>query len=394
MNNFECVRVLFKERFHAQPNIVAHAPGRVNLIGEHTDYNGGYVLPAAIEHRVAMGVSKNENRELNFYSSNYDEAYTAPVRSSRVPASSLHWANYILAVLEEFRTIHGEMPGFNIVVQGDIPIGAGLSSSAAMEICTGVAVRAMLDIELSDKDLALLCQQAEHSDYIGVKCGIMDQFASILSRKNHALFLDCHTLEYDTIPFPTDRATILIFDSRVERRLTGSEYNTRREECNEGLRLLRSLLNSDCPALPHCSIDMFRKVEGHIPDPARRRARHVITENQRVLDAVDALQSGDLVAFGRLLNQSHQSLRDDYEVSCTELDTIVSTAQQCDGVYGARLTGAGFGGCAIGVVDPDAAAGVIHTVEKTYKNRHAIELKTYKTEPAAPARAGMEAGYE
>lgn len=386
MISIDEIEKTFRDRFSQSPEIIAQAPGRVNLIGEHTDYNGGFVLPVAIEHRIYVALSRSGNNELRFYSMNFQQEFHTTIEAKPLKKSpTRQWANYCIAVIEELRHTGIEIPGLNLLILGDIPIGSGLSSSAALEISTAVALRELLDLNIPDKELALLCQRAEHSDYVGVECGIMDQFASLLTQENCVLFLDCYTLEYKSIPFPVNEATIVIFDSGVTRELVGSEYNRRREQCVEGLRFIRQILKKNIPSLRHCSVEEFEAIQSQIPEPFRRRVRHVITENQRVLDSVRALEQGDLRTFGRLLNESHKSLQRDYEVSCDELDTIVSAAQEMKYVFGARLTGAGFGGCGIAIAQPENVTKVIDSVTKVYEERYSRELKYTITKPAPSA---------
>jgi len=386
MINIDEIGKAFSDRFGHVPELIAQAPGRVNLIGEHTDYNGGFVLPVAIEHRIYMAVSTAGDNVLRFYSMNFQEEYRTIIKDQPLrKAVSVDWANYCIAVIEELRQTGIKIPGLEVVIQGNIPIGRGLSSSAALEICTGVSLRELLDLNIPDKELALLCQRAEHSEYVGVECGVMDQFASLLAQKERALFLDCYTLEYKTVPFPVEQAEIIIFDSGVKRELVETEYNQRREQCAEGLRLVRLALKKDIPTLRHCSPEEFESIQSLIPEPVRSRVRHVITENQRVLDSVRALEQGDMNAFGQSLNESHASLQKDYEVSCEELDTIVETAQESKYVFGARLTGAGFGGSAIAIAQPESVNEVINKVSKVYEGRYNRVLRYELTKPAPPA---------
>lgn len=378
----EVLTQLFVERFGQPPEILAQAPGRVNLIGEHTDYNGGFVLPVAIEHQILMAASLRQDNCLIFYSANLCQEFQDVIKPLPLKKASLPWANYIIAILEQFRLRQIKTPGVNLAFWGDIPIGAGLASSAALEVATAIALRSLLQVKINDRELALLCQAAEHSTYIGVQCGIMDQFTALFARANSALFLDCFTLNFATVSFPAEQAKIIIFDSGVRRELASSEYNQRRLECEEGLSLLRKLLGQDYPTLRHCSLEEFRAVELSLPEKIRHRVRHVISENGRVLRSVAALTSADLKKFGLLLNHSHQSLREDYEVSSPELETIIETAQRTDGVYGARLTGAGFGGCAIAVAEPQAVNAVIKNISKIYLSRHQRSLNAYVSNPA------------
>jgi len=336
----------FTQRWGSLPEVVVQAPGRVNLIGEHTDYNNGFVLPVAVNRYIWVAASRNSERKVTLYALNFREEVTFPLDDIQFDGEK-PWSNYQRGVAYVLQQEGFRLPGIKAVIGGDVPIGAGLSSSAAVEVAMALAFQLLGGFEVERPRLALLCQRAEN-EFVGMRCGIMDQFTSLLARENCALFLDCATLEYRYVPLPED-VSILVADTGVKRELAASEYNLRRQQCEDAVQLLHkrwpsvnSLRDVDPASMPGW--------EELLPEPLRRRARHVVNENNRVLQAVKALERGDAEEFGRLMNQSHISLRDDYEVSCPELDLLVETAWQTEGVYGSRLTGAGFGGCTITLV--------------------------------------------
>lgn len=336
----------FTQRWGSLPEVVVQAPGRVNLIGEHTDYNNGFVLPVAVNRYIWVAASRNSERKVTLYAINFREEVTFPLDDIQFDGEK-PWSNYQRGVAYVLQQEGFRLPGIKAVIGGDVPIGAGLSSSAAVEVAMALAFQLLGGFEIERPRLALLCQRAEN-EFVGMRCGIMDQFTSLLARENCALFLDCATLEYRYVPLPED-VSIVVADTGIKRELAASEYNLRRQQCEDAVQLLHkrwpsvnSLRDVDPASMPGW--------EELLPEPLRRRARHVVNENNRVLQAVKALERGDAEEFGRLMNQSHISLRDDYEVSCPELDLLVETAWQTEGVYGSRLTGAGFGGCTITLV--------------------------------------------
>ncbi|MCL4515442.1 MAG: galactokinase [Firmicutes bacterium] len=328
---------------------VVRAPGRVNLIGEHTDYNDGFVLPAAIDRDVLMAVRARADRRVRVYSLDYRER--VEVDLDRVEHDPAHpWSNYLRGTLSMLGKKGLPLLGMDMVVTGEVPQGAGLSSSAALETATAVAARAVSEFELQGPELALACQAAENH-FVGVNCGIMDQFASALGRAGNALFIDCRSYEYELVPVPAGYR-IVICDSGVRRGLRDSEYNLRRAQCEEALRLLQQ----DLPhirALRDVSPEELALLGAKLPEEVRKRATHIILENERVLRSVEALRDGRVSEFGRLMGASHVSLRDLFEVSCPELDVLVEIASGLPGVAGARMTGGGFGGCTVNLVQED-----------------------------------------
>jgi galactokinase len=346
----DVVKQSHAEEYGRQPEVIASAPGRVNLIGEHTDYNEGYVFPMAIDFSVKVALSRRSDNQLHFYSVDFKDRKRAslPVLKYR---KEDRWANYPKGIINELIERGHELGGMDITIHGDVPQGAGLSSSAALEVAAALAVQTAFGIEMGREELARLAQHAENQ-FVGVKCGIMDQFISRMAKEGHAMLLDARWLTYHLVPLALKTARICITNSRVPHGLVDSEYNRRREECRRCVDLLSA--RKPGTALRDYSSDDLRDSMGEIPETTRKRCLHVVEENQRVLEAEEALRHHDLVAFGKLMNRSHESLRDLYEVSCPELDWLVKRAQETEGVYGSRLTGAGFGGCTVTLIEEEA----------------------------------------
>lgn len=340
----------FREHFGHAPTLYARAPGRVNLIGEHTDYNEGFVLPAALGCQVEILAAPSPQPQVRLYSLNYGQedqfALDEIEKSAAAP-----WSNYPRGVVKEFRLAGHGLDGFAAAISGNVPLGSGLSSSAALEVATAVTIRGLFGIELAGPELALLCQRAENR-FVGVNCGIMDQFISALGREDHALFIDCRDLSYRAVPLPLSGFTLVICNSQAPRELASSAYNRRRAQCEEGVALLAQHLPG-IKSLRDVSLGQFGGLEGKLPEPVRRRCRHVISENARTQEAVRVLEEGRLAAFGELMVLSHQSLKNDYEVSSDYLDTLVEAALEGEECLGSRLTGAGFGGCTVSLVRSD-----------------------------------------
>ncbi len=332
----------FAERFGARPTSCTWAPGRINIIGEHTDYNDGFVLPIAVDKRIYAAASVRKDKTVTLCSMNMRGEVSFELDALK-PAGD--WGDYPKGVVAELLKKAYPIRGFNAFFLGDLPIGAGVSSSAAIEVVVCYLLQRLFDFSLPPTQAVSLCQQAEHN-FSGTRCGIMDQFVSVMGRKNAALFLDCRTLECRQVPLALKEYALVACDSRVERGLAGSEYNRRRAECEEGVRILseryrgiRALRDVTSAELEACSRQM--------PEKIYRRCRHVVTENDRVPAAIAAMEANDWITLGKLMNQSHDSLRDDYEVSCSQLDFLVEKARDVEGVLGSRLTGAGFGGSTI-----------------------------------------------
>jgi len=336
----------YGEQYGHAPSIIVAAPGRVNLIGEHTDYNDGFVLPVAIDRYVVIAAASRDDGQVHLHSVDFEQDSSFCL-DTITRDDEARWSNYSRGVASVLQGSGYELRGMDAALVGNVPIGAGLSSSAAIEVATAYVFQMLGDLPLDLVSLAKLCQRAEN-EFVGVNCGIMDQFISALGKAQHALLIDCRSLEYRLVPLPPGMS-LVICDSRVKRDLVSSAYNERRSQCETGARLLGA------SSLRNVEWSTFEKRQDELPVLVRRRCRHVISENRRVLDAVAALEKGDLIAFGALMNQSHESLRDDYQVSCPELDTLVKAAREVEGVFGSRMTGAGFGGCTVTAIRPEAA---------------------------------------
>ncbi|MFB3902080.1 MAG: galactokinase [Acidobacteriota bacterium] len=363
----------FSRVFGRAPEIETRAPGRVNLIGEHTDYNDGFVLPTDIDRAIWTCAAARDDRLVQAHSLDFGQTTTFDIERITRDQDAL-WSNYIRGVIREYRERGDEVRGMDLVVSGNVPIGSGLSSSAALEVATAETCRVISGLEIDPVSMALLCQSAERR-FVGVQCGIMDQFVSTLGRANAALFLDCRDLSYELVPLDM-QARIIICDSRKQRSLQTSEYNKRRAECEGAVQAL-SEAACDVKALRDVSVERLDERKDRMPELWYRRARHVVTENQRVLSAVDLLKAGDIQQFGRLMYESHASLRDDYEVSCSELDILVELAAEQKGTIGARMTGAGFGGCTVNLVASEAVSDFQAAVGEKYRARTGLKPMIY-----------------
>lgn len=369
------VRDAFHARFQSEPTMIIRAPGRVNLIGEHTDYNDGFVLPVAVDRAAWLAVAPSGDSwsKVRAVDMNNDDQ-TFP--TDKVPSSNGGWADYpkgvVWAMLER-----GLNPvGINAVLTSDVPVGAGMSSSAAIEVAFAFAWTLLSDFDMKPSEIALLCQKAENQ-YVGVNCGIMDQMISACGKAGHAMMLDTRSLERAYFTMPKGIA-IVVANSMVRRSLSGSEYNTRRAQCEKAVSILQQHL-PEVTALRDVTPEQLEQFKGDLEDIVYRRARHVVTEDARVLQVSRALYEGRIEVVGQLLIEGHKSLRDDYEVSIPELDTLVEAATEVDGCYGARLTGAGFGGCIIAVAAEDAVSDVEAHLTEVYLAKHGKEPTVYVT---------------
>jgi galactokinase len=354
-DSVESLRQRFVQQFGSSPQIY-QAPGRVNLIGEHTDYNDGFVMPAAIGFRTLVAVSSRADQKLVIHSENYSDQVEFDL--DRLPAKRAnHWSDYAIGVVKMLLESGRKLNGMNFLVEGDVPQGAGLSSSASIEVAVGYALMDLADGRNASSttdltQLALLCQRAEN-EFVGARCGIMDQFVASHGKRGHALMLDCRSLEYSLVPLPQD-AVLAICNTMVKHSIAKGEYNQRRSECETGVRILAQRL-PNVRSLRDVTLADIESCRDDLPEVVLRRCRHVVTENGRVLQAAAALHRGDLSGFGKLMLASHRSLREDFEVSCPELDLMVELAESLDGVFGARMTGGGFGGCTIALIDAEAS---------------------------------------
>ncbi len=377
----ETVLKKFEELFGDIRDVnVYFAPGRVNLIGEHTDYNGGHVFPCALTIGTYAAARKRADDKLRFYSMNFEklgiiESSIADLK----PEKEAQWTNYPKGVMWAFEKRGYQMPcGLDIVLYGNIPNGSGLSSSASLEVLTGYLLRDLFGFEVTNVDLALIGQYSENN-FNGMNCGIMDQFASAMGKKDNAIFLDTADLSYEYAPLVLEGAKIVVTNSKVKHSLVDSEYNVRRSECEKALEELQTVISIN--GLGDLSEEQFEQYKTAIKDEVRvRRAKHAVYENQRTIRAVEALKKNDLALFGRLMNESHVSLRDDYQVSCEEIDVLVEEAWKVPGVIGSRITGGGFGGCTVSIVKDEAVDEFQQKVGAAYKERVGKEADFYVVE--------------
>jgi len=370
MSNLENLRTGFAKAFGAPPERIVRAPGRVNLIGEHTDYNDGFVLPMAIDREMLIAARKRDDHRVRMVALDLgglrsEFSLDAPIEHD----DANKWSNYLRGVAWALQQRGTALPGLDMAIHGNVPVASGLSSSAALEVATATTFQTMAGFEMNKVELARLCQQAEN-EFVGMRSGIMDQFISALAQADHALLIDCRDLSYRNVPLPRG-AAIVVCDTMKRRGLVDSEYNRRRAECEEAAKRL------GVKALRDASLESFARLEKELPPNVAKRARHVITEDARVLQAVTAAGNNDLDAFGRLMNESHESLRDDYAVSCAELDTMVEIARQQPGCLGARLTGAGFGGCTVNLVRESAVDQFAANVAQEYQARVRVAPPIY-----------------
>lgn len=377
-----------REACHArfgEPEQVASAPGRVNLVGGHTDYNDGFVLPVAIDRRTAVAVRPREDRTVRVHTAASDQTVTFPLETP--DPGEPRWADYPKGVAWALDEAGHDLRGADLAIAGDVPVGAGLASSAALEVATAFALLGVADdapeTDSERRALARACQRAER-EFVGVDCGILDQFAVTLCARDSALFLDCRTEATERVPLAPD-VSVLVVDTTVTHELVDSAYDERRAECERGAALFADLLAHDVDALRDVSPAEFERHAGSLPEPVRSRCRHAVGENERVKRAVAALRDGALETVGRLMDESHASLRDDYEVSCPELDLVVDLLDR-SGVHGARMTGAGFGGCVVALVDADAVESVASDVATEYETETGIEPGVYVCEASDGAR--------
>jgi len=351
---------LFAKLYGTKPTILASAPGRINLIGEHTDYNNGYVLPAAIQLRNYFLAAPRKDRQVRVRAENFKESEAFKLDSLK-PSERKHWAEYVKGIFWALEQDGHRLGGVDAVIWGDVPLESGLSSSAALEVSIIKGLTSLFGIDLPPQKLAKLAQKAEN-DFVGMKCGLMDQFIAVFGRQNSALFLDCETLAYEHFPLNLSKNNlgILVYDTKVRRKLAGSEYNARREEASRALEILKAHGAADYKG---ATLVLLEEIKPAMSDLLYRRAKHVISENARVQLSVKALKTDNFAALGALLFQSHQSLRDDYEVSCPELDVLYETGRHFLGCLGARLVGAGFGGSGIAIVERSRLAAFVEKLK-------------------------------
>ncbi|WP_022772319.1 galactokinase [Butyrivibrio sp. AE2015] len=372
----------FEKAYGKKENVKAYfAPGRVNLIGEHTDYNGGHVFPCALTIGTYAAAAKRDDRMIQLFSLNQDKVGVVSfcLDDTIAPSESAGWTNYPMGVVWAFEKRGMKLDtGFDMVIYGNIPNGSGLSSSASLEVLTGFVLRDLYGFEVTNQELALIGQYSENN-FNGCNCGIMDQFAVAMGQENSAIFLDTADLSFEYAPIKLDGAKIIVTNTNKKHKLTDSQYNARRSMCEEALSILQKKL--DIKGLGDLSIEEFEANKDLLTDPdMQKKAKHAVYENQRTIEAVKALKDGDLEHFGKLMRQSHESLRDDYDVTGIELDTLAEEAWKVPGVIGSRMTGGGFGGCTVSIVKDEAIDNFKKTVGENYKNKIGYEATFYTVE--------------
>ena len=370
--NKQQIQLLFQQVFNNEADLCVQSPGRINIIGEHTDYNNGFVLPAAIDKKVIVGIRKREDDLIVLYAEAFAEKKEVKIPEMKPQGD---WADYMLGVVAQLIKKNYVIGGFEILLKGDIPIGAGLSSSAAVECATIFALNELFHFGLEKMEMVQMAQMAEH-EYAGVKCGIMDQFASMFGKKDHLIKLDCRSLEYEYIPCSSDLFALVLFNSNVKHSLVDSEYNIRRNQCNEGVEMIRKY-HPQINSLRDADTEMVEKYIRPQDELIYRRCHYVVSENIRLLQLCEALNHNNLDNCGKLMHETHLGLSEDYEVSCPELDLLVKIAMEQPGVIGARLVGGGFGGCTINLVRKENLESVIYEVENGYKLSSGKEATTY-----------------
>lgn len=365
----------FENIFQKTPDYIFLSPGRINIIGEHIDYNDGFVLPAAINKYICFAISKNDNSECTIIAKDLNETYQFNWNEGLKPIDKM-WVNYILGVLHQLKEKEFVMQGFNMVFSSTIPMGAGLSSSAALECGVGFAMNSMFSLGLSKKELALIGQKSEHT-FVGVNCGIMDQFASVFGKKNNVIKLDCNTLEYEYHKVDFKNYSLLLLDSNVKHTHLTSGYNVRRQEVEQGLSIIKHYF-PEVKTFRNCNEKMVLELREKLGETLFKRCHFVVKEIQRVQDAVIAIENSDFKKLGELMSQTHIGLSKEYEVSCDEIDFLVDSVQNEKSVLGTRMMGGGFGGCSINLVEKGTENEIIEKISTQYKAAFGIDLKSYK----------------
>jgi galactokinase len=368
------IQQAFRERFNKEPLLIG-APGRVNLIGEHTDYNEGFVLPGAVDKRIYVAIAPNETNTVNVFASQFNESYSF---SLDITGPQKGWMNYLLGVSYHIQQQGKKIGGVDLVIDGDIPVGAGMSSSAALCSAYGFALNELFQLGLSRMDLAFIGQKTEHT-FVGVNCGIMDQFASLHGKKGHVMKLDCRSLEYEYIPFDFPGYKIVLVNSMVSHSLAGSEYNVRRQQCEEGVAILQKHY-PEIKSLRDVEPAMLMQYQDELPPVVFDRCSFIVYEKERLLRGCDALKNNDLTTFGKLMFATHEGLSKKYSVSCTELDFLAECAQHITGVAGARMMGGGFGGCTINIVQADVVDIFTQKIQAAFNGLFRITPEVYVTQ--------------
>lgn len=376
MKNSEAPSPTLFENFKG--SIFVASPGRINLIGEHTDYNSGFVMPTAIDKKIFFEFRKNETENTaNIFSKTFKTTFAFDL--SNFSKSSNSWENYILGVINEIQKSGKELKGFDCIIKSELPIGAGISSSAALECGLASGLNELFELDLSKNDIVTLSQKAENN-FVGSNCGIMDQYASVMSKEKKFILLDCQSLEAEFIDADLKNCRILLLNTNVAHSLADSEYNTRRQECEEAVRIIKKS-NPEVNSLRDISFELLEENKSNLPEVNYRRSLYVLKENQRVLEAAKAIKAGKLTEFGKLMYQSHEGLQHDYEVSCPELDFLVDFSRDQKFIYGSRMMGGGFGGCTINIIEEEKVEEYVQKVAKAYHEQFDIELDAINVLP-------------
>ncbi len=371
MCDIERLQKLFRQMHHDDP-IIVRAPGRINLIGEHTDYNSGFVLPAAIDKAIYVAVNKRADNKVYLYAEEFNETFIADIENLRQP--KFHWSGYVLGVVEQLQKKNLLISGFNIIVDGDVPVGAGMASSAAIECATVYALSELFELGLSKLEMVKISQKAEQ-EFVGLQCGIMDMFTSMFGKKDHVICLDCRSYEYEYFPFKQDGIKIVLLDTNIKHSLASSEYNTRRKQCEEGVAIVQQQY-PHVQSLRDVTIEMLSTcIEKK--SVVYNRCRFVVEEIDRLLAGCGDLQHNDIKTFGKRMFKTHDGLSKLYEVSCKELDILVELVKDDPAVLGARMMGGGFGGCTINIVKEDAVEELIYDTRNAYRERTGMNLNAY-----------------
>lgn len=385
MKNSEASSASIFENF--KPTITVASPGRINLIGEHTDYNHGFVMPTAIDKKIYFEFRKNEtDNTANIFSKTFKSSFSFNLENFSKSENS--WENYILGVVDELQKKRKEILGFDCIIKSELPIGAGISSSAALECGLASGLNELFELDLSKEEIVTLCQKAENN-FVGSNCGIMDQYASVMSKEKKFILLDCQSLEAEYIDADLKNCSILLLNTNVAHSLADSEYNTRRQECEEAVRIIKEK-NPEINSLRDVSFQKLEESKSKLPEVNYRRSLYVLKENQRVLEAAKAIKSGNLTEFGKLMYLSHDGLQHDYEVSCPELDFLVDFSRNQDFIYGCRMMGGGFGGCTINIIEDKKVEAYVEEVAKAYHKKFGINLDAISVLPGPGTKVSKQ----
>lgn len=372
--NETTIKAIFKQTFNTtEEPLIVRSPGRVNIIGEHTDYNDGFVLPAAIDKAAYVAITRRNDRQISLFAVDFNEMYETTL--DYILKSDKHWPDYILGIIDQLQKSNAALSGFNLLVVADIPIGAGLSSSAALECATAFALNELFELQLTKAEMAHITQHAEH-EFAGVECGIMDMFTSLFGKKDHVISLDCRSLIYEYVPLKLDGYKLLLLNTNVRHKLSASEYNTRRKQCEQGVEWVKESIPG-INALRDISLDMLDKYVLSRDKVIYQRCRYVVEENKRHQLACLDLRHGNIQALGKKMYATHNGLSREYEVSCRELDFLVEFVSNNKNVLGARMMGGGFGGCTINIIKEEAIDDLLEKITPAYKAATGLELSYY-----------------